>query len=142
MAFDLARGHDLPDGVAVGRHELEFGKPGEDLVLIAAEDRSHCRRLQGTGPGHLAAADRGEGDRLVGVITPAMAAAASSPTECPATMVSAGRSYCFLTSSSYARSAEATTNGWVFAVSVISSTSAVVPRRSRSSPVSLDQVAS
>ena len=66
--------------------------------------------------------------------TPAMAAAASSPTECPATGAPAGRS-----TRRAANRAAATTSGWVTAVSLISSASAVVPSRCRSRPVSSDQ---
>ncbi|SKZ82826.1 Uncharacterised protein [Mycobacteroides abscessus subsp. abscessus] len=70
-----------------------------------------------------------------------MAAAVSSPTEWPATTASAGSSW-FLAYSLNDSSALATTSGWVIAVSVISSAVAVVPSRSRSSPASLDQMAS
>ena len=77
-----------------------------------------------------------------GVSTPAIAAAASSPTECPAVHRSDTGSSTRADSRLWASSAVATTRGWVTAVSLISSASAVVPRRSRSRPVASDQRAS
>ena len=80
-----------------------------------------------------------------GVSTPAIAAAASSPTECPAVTIRRHQRHGSSTradSRPWASSAVATTRGWVTAVSLISSASAVVPRRSRSRPVASDQRAS
>src|SRR5699024_851572 len=71
-------------------------------------------------------------------ITPATASAASSPMEWPATTVSDGI-WPRRRSSAAPSSAEATTSGCVTAVSVISCRVAVVPRRSRSSPLAADQ---
>src|SRR4051812_2359689 len=68
-----------------------------------------------------------------GLSTPAMAAAPSSPTLCPATTATS-----YIGSCSAASNAAATSNGWVRAVSLISSASAVVPSWTRSSPASAD----
>ena len=84
-----------------------------------------------------------------GSSTPAIAAAASSPTECPATVVPSGRASAVprVPPSSASRaspesSAEATSSGWVTAVSAIASASASVPRCSRSSPAASENAAS
>ena len=73
-----------------------------------------------------------------GVSTPATAAAASSPIEWPAATRSTGK-VTRAANAAWARSAVATTRGWVTAVSRISSASAVVPSRSRSRSTAADQ---
>ena len=73
----------------------------------------------------------------IGEITPAMAAAVISPTEWPATKEN------FVASKARkARRPAATMSGCALAVSLISSASAVVPRRTRSRPIASDQLRS
>ena len=61
-----ARGDDLPGAVAVGRVQPGRLDRGHHLVGVAAEHGAHAGRLQRAGGGHLAAADRREGDRRLG----------------------------------------------------------------------------
>ena len=73
----------------------------------------------------------------ISLITPASAAAVISPTECPATTINL--------ESDSARAPNrpaATISGWAFAVSLISSASAVVPSLTKSKLISADQALS
>ncbi len=75
-----------------------------------------------------------------GLITDAIAPAASSPTLCPATPPAfSGAAESPPNSSSAAETAAATSSGCATAVSLISSAPAVVPARIRSHPASSDQ---
>ena len=78
-----------------------------------------------------------------GEMVPAIAPAASSPTLCPATTAVSPLSGTWSpVSASAVAMAAATSSGWATEVSRISSASAVVPHRMRSTPARSDQAAS
>ena len=128
---DGAGGDDLAGAVAVGRVQPGAVDRGEHLVLVAAEHGAHAGRLERAGGGHLAAADGGEGDRGLrgehagergrAELADAVAGDHRRPVGQRQLLGRGG-------------SAAATSSGWVWAVSLISSASALVPRWTRSTP--------
>ena len=117
----------------VGRGEPGASMRGEHLVRVAAEHGGHAGRGQRAGGGHLPAADARPARSRPRARTRRPARRRPARRRCarrPRRPGSAGGS----SSSAAAASAVATSSGWVTAVSRISSASAVVPSRIRSSP--------
>ena len=130
-----ARGDDLARGVPVGRDQVEFLEAGEHLGLVSTEHRGHAGRLERAGLGHLGAAGRGQLDGVVGRDDAGDGRGGELADRVPGHHGVGPAAGLACVSSSWASSVAATTSGCVTAVSVISSAVAVVPRRTRSSPL-------
>ncbi|OLT54024.1 hypothetical protein BJF88_00645 [Cellulosimicrobium sp. CUA-896] len=128
------RGDDLATAVDVRGPQPGGLDRGEDLVRGAAHDGAHAARARRGGLRHGARPVGHETDAPASSSTPATAAAASSPTECPAVTSTTSAASRSPRTARSATSEDATMSGWATAVSRIVSASDVVPCASRSVP--------